>query len=123
MNDILDITGKQIIENVRDLTIYKIDKVITGEVKSEQAQCIYQGLSNIDAKDKKAIKNLILLTVDSSIHNLLCLMEESDDIDISFASSEETIPKLSEESDGFAGELYTEDGWIERFSQYPTLYK
>ena len=61
--------------------------------------------------------------VDSSLHSFLFLMEESPDIDISFSSGDESITQLSEESDGLGGELFTQDGWIARFSQYKTLYK
>jgi len=118
---ILDLAGKLITERVRDDTIDKSNDVIDGVLKSQQAQLIYEKLKHLSTNDKEAVKELIRLTVDSAIHNTLWLVEESPDVDLTVFFNDTEV-HLSEESDGLSGELYSEDGWIERFSKHPPTY-
>ena len=43
---------------------------------------------------------------------MLCMIEEHEDIDVQVKKQ-----NISDISDGLAGELYTEDGWIQRFTK------
>lgn len=43
---------------------------------------------------------------------MLCMFEEHSDIDVIVCNSD-----IVEDSDGLAGELYTTDGWIHKFSK------
>lgn len=56
------------------------------------------------------------MVVDLSIHNMLCMLE--DHSDFSLIKDGKNIAELS---DGFSGELYTEDGWISKFSEQRRL--
>lgn len=46
------------------------------------------------------------------MHNMLFMIEEHEEIELLY--KEENI---AEKSDGLSGELYTEDGWIEKYSK------
>ena len=61
---------------------------------------------------KQLINELIPQVVDLCLHNMLCMFEEHEDFVISI--DEENLNDLS---DGLAGELYSADGWISRFSE------
>ena len=50
--------------------------------------------------------------VDLCMHNMMCLFEDHDEFKIIVGDE-----NLAETSDGLAGELYTSDGWISRFSE------
>jgi hypothetical protein len=51
------------------------------------------------------------------------MIENSEEFDLIKTSNSGNELSLREISDGLCGELYTEDGWIERFSKYPPSIK
>lgn len=53
--------------------------------------------------------------VDTTLHHLLWTVEQEDLIEFTFKEDDQIV-NINEISDGLAGELYTEDGWISRFS-------
>ncbi|MCY2977121.1 MAG: hypothetical protein NTU79_00415 [Planctomycetota bacterium] len=54
--------------------------------------------------------------VDSTLHDLLGFFEGAEDFLIAFKDEENNLVDLNKISDGLAGELFTEEGWISRFS-------
>ncbi|EFS6814276.1 hypothetical protein JR617_000290 [Listeria monocytogenes] len=54
------------------------------------------------------------MIVDNTLFNILTMFEQSEDKLTLLANHENII----EASDGLAGELFTEDGWISKFSQF-----
>lgn len=108
----LDLFGKHLIEETRDRTFNTIMKMFNGSMKGVTAQKINQ-LSSVFSHDQiNAINSIILISIDYSLGNLLTMVEQNDEIVV--LCDGENIKELS---DGLSGELYTEDGWIERFSQ------
>lgn len=67
---------------------------------------------SLSSDDIEIVRWLIPEIVDVSLHNMLFMIEENDDIELLFENE-----NLKEISDGLAGELYTEDGWIDKFSK------
>lgn len=64
------------------------------------------------------IKDLVPEIVDTTIHNLLWTLEQEEMIDVTVnVDVDGKLASLKDVSDGLAGELYTEDGWIFRFSK------
>ncbi|MBP1937641.1 hypothetical protein [Paenibacillus sediminis] len=47
----------------------------------------------------------------------LWFLEEEDSVDITFDNGSGETISIKEISDGLKGELFTEDGWISRFSR------
>ena len=54
--------------------------------------------------------------VDFSLDSMLFMFEGHPDLQLVFQGVD-----LKEVSDGLSGELYTEDGWIQKFSKYDEL--
>ena len=84
-------------------------------------QKIVKMISHFDKNQKVVLLQLIREIVDTCLHYLLWSIEEADDIEIIVKKKDGSIVKLSEESDGLAGELYSSDGWIARFSKEETF--
>ncbi len=103
--------GRDLIEEVRDRTIRLYDKKLSGAMKAEEDQALYEQYRSLDENAKIFVKNLIPMIVDTSMHNTLCMIEDSDDFVLSIGDDD-----VRDLSDGLAGELYTDDGWISRFS-------
>jgi len=110
---VLDLFGKQLMTSVRDRSIDKFDKIIAGTMKSSKAMELHGLLTQFDAAQLKTVRILIGEAVDNTLFNFLTMLEEADD-DMQLLVKETNIV---EASDGLAGELLTEDGWIESFSK------
>lgn len=111
MSNELTYFGKKLIEEVRDRTIRGVDLRLKGAMKDEESIKLAGLIKTMSKQDKTVISQIIPLTVDLCIHNLLCMLEDDKDINISVNGID-----VIEESDGLAGELYTEDGWILNYS-------
>lgn len=111
MSKELEQFGRIIIKDVRDRTIKDIDKCTSGIYKSERGLKISKQYSELKNEKKEFVDYLITEIIDNTIHNFLEMLEQNDDIEVKFNSK-----NIVEESDGLAGELYTEDGWIQKYT-------
>ncbi|WP_342562790.1 epimerase [Paenibacillus sp. FSL R7-0345] len=117
--------GELLINQVRDRTIEQWEKVLTGQIKSKRAVSVYEEARlKLDSPALEMVTGLVSQIVDSTLHNFLSLCEQEEKIKILFKTydiekAEET--NIVEISDGLAGELYTEDGWILKYSKKPYI--
>ncbi|WP_411680974.1 hypothetical protein [Clostridium thailandense] len=114
--NILDYFGERLICDVRDETIENWNLILSGKMKGVTANQVKEKISNFNQEQIEILKWVISKTIDSSLHNLLLMIDENDEIDVEIDNGE-TIDKIKEFSDGLCGELYTDDGWIKRFSK------
>lgn len=112
MNNELDNFGKILISDVRDRTIDDIDRCIFGKYRSENAIRLSNEYLLLDKNSKSFVDKIIPFIVDYSLNNLLEMFEQNEDLELKLNGK-----NLVEESDGFAGELYTEDGWIQKYTK------
>ena len=103
--------GKDLIKEVRDRTIRQYYKKISCLMKSEDDQALFRRYESLDEGAKKFIKDLIPMIVDTSLHNTLCMIEDSENFILTIGEDD-----IRDISDGLTGELYTEDGWIAKYS-------
>ncbi|AIQ49128.1 hypothetical protein R70723_26885 [Paenibacillus sp. FSL R7-0273] len=120
----LDDFGELVINQVRDRTIEQWEKILTGQLKSKRAVNVYEEAQlRLDGPALEMVTGLVNQIVDSTLHNVLDLFEQEEKIKLLFkgSGSEEDTGEveIKELSDGLAGELYTEDGWILKYSQKP----
>lgn len=76
-------------------------------------------LTNFNKEQIEVILNLIPTIVDTSMHYFLEVIDSSEDIKISLNDKDSNPMAIKELSDGLAGELYSDEGWIARFSKKP----
>lgn len=112
MEDCLEKFGKEFIKDVRDRSIRIFDKTIQGAMKDDSSQKLYEKINLLSDNEKKMIYEIIPQIVDLSMHNMLSFFEEHKEFQIIVDKQ-----NLNEMSDGLAGELYTSDGWISKFSE------
>jgi hypothetical protein len=116
-NESLDYFGKKLIEAVRDSAVTQWRSTLAGKMKDAKSQEIYKKLHQ-DGMDKNPILGqLISAVTDTCLHNFLWLLEQNPEIILSVTTKQSSSQNLAEESDGLAGELYGEKGWIKRFSK------
>jgi len=111
MSDRLDDFGKMLMDRVRDDTISSVDQMLDGTMKGITAQNIQEKIKAFDKEQMETVEWLIPQVVDLCLHNMLWMVEQEEEITLLYQGAE-----LREESDGLSGELYTEDGWIQKYS-------
>jgi len=116
INNVLDYFGETLMESVRDRTISNWDKILDGKMKGFSAQQVREKIEGFSEEQKEILKWMIPKIVDVGLHNFLAMVEECKNINVEVVSNGES-GNIRELSDGLAGELYTEDGWISKFSK------
>jgi len=116
-NEHLDYFGRILIKNVRDEAIEHWDNILTGKMKGQESQKIHQDIiNNINKEQIELLQNLLPQVVDTTLHYLLWTIEQEVSIKLSIHLDQSPPLELRNISDGLPGELYSEDGWICRFS-------
>src|SRR3954468_20739773 len=115
----LDLFGQEFIEKVRDLSIEKYLMIRDGKMNSDQAKKINNLIVSFTDEEKIKIDQIVFEVIDRVVFNSLRIFEDSEQFTIiekDQARAKNDIVKLS---DGLTGELYSEDGWIKKYSKFP----
>ena len=113
----LHLFGQILMKYVRDETISTWDMMLEGKMKGLTAQEVTSKMSSFSSEQVEILKWMLPKIVDQNLHNLLIMFEENDELFLGVNSENGELEEIKEISDGLAGELYTEDGWIQRFSK------
>ena len=113
----LDKFGELLISKVRDGTIQHWMMIADGRMKGERSLQLRERLCTMTDHDGGIAMALVPEVVDSVLHNLLTMLEQAEDLKIAIELGDQTVVNLREVSDGLSGELYSDEGWIARFSQ------
>lgn len=114
--NVLDYFGKLLMSGVRDETITNWDMIVNGEMKGITAQQVREKISSFSEEQIEVLKWLISKVTDSCLHNILITIEKNDELKVTISDGQ-IDTNIKQISDGLEGELYTEDGWITRFSK------
>lgn len=113
---VLDFFGQVLMSRIRDEAIGNWQAKFQGEMKDDESKKIVEALSTFSAEQVELIMELVPKIVDTTLHHLLWTLEQEEDINVVVQMEENKVINIREVSDGLCGELYTEDGWIARFS-------
>lgn len=116
MENNLEIFGQIFINEIRDNTIDIFEKMFDGRMKGLTAQNVQEKITIFNERQKNTVLWILSRAVDQCMHNMLFMIEDHEEIDLLYNAE-----NIAEKSDGLSGELYTEDGWIEKYSK--KLYK
>lgn len=108
--------GENFIKEVRDNSLFVLQGIIDGHMKSQEDQELHMTIKSMSSEDLDILKSIAYKMVDLSLHNTLFFFESNEKWKI--VNIDGTV-NLIELSDGLSGELYTEDGWIRKYSEYP----
>lgn len=118
--DVLDEFGKLLVKSVRDEVLGKYGMIMDGTVKSARADEIRRQLKAFGDIEIQRVQNVLSHVVDDVIHSTLWMLEQNEDkLELAVRDVTGSPRNLVSASDGLAGELYSEDGWIARFSGHP----
>ena len=111
MNNVLTDFGKIFIRDVRDRSIEDIDNLVSGQFKTQKSRNLSNTFYSLNSSAQSFLNEMIPIIIDYTLNNMLELFEQNEDIQLIMKNQ-----NITSTSDGLAGELYTEDGWIQKFS-------
>jgi hypothetical protein len=117
MKSELDLFGEMLMTEVRDRAINQWFGTIEGRMKSPRSREIFERFHHLKFEEEAYLKQLFTEVVDTALHFLLSFADE-DKIDIILHTESCNEVNIKSISDGLAGELYSDDGWISRFSKF-----
>ncbi len=117
MENKLSTFGSLFIKSVRDNTIFVVEGIISGHMKSPIDKEMHEHIKGMSSKEIEFLRDVAYRTLDLALHNMLFMFEDNQNWKIT--NEEEGIFNINELSDGLSGELYTSDGWISQYSEYP----
>ncbi|WP_159990739.1 hypothetical protein [Pelistega ratti] len=109
--------GEMYIHEVRDRSLSLLYKLLEGKIKAPRLLKLQEELNNVDDQKRKVIEELSEVLIDNTLHHMLLLFEEYPEFELICKNQ-----NLASLSDGLSGELYAEDGWIKKYSQYPSSF-
>ncbi|GKX59043.1 hypothetical protein [Leminorella grimontii] len=119
--ELLDYFGKKFIKHARDQAIFIFESTLSGKMKSERLITLSNELKCFDENQIDILRKAIFMSIDEVIYNTLDMLEQNEESMKLFISKEGNdngeinVVKIS---DGLSGELFSEDGWIAKFSKY-----
>jgi hypothetical protein len=116
VKDILDRFGQLLVSEVRDVAVAVALKSLRGQMQDQASKQLEAELAKVPESTLNLLEAFATDLVDSTLHDLLSFFEGTEDFLIAFQENENDLVDLNEISDGLAGELVTEEGWISRFS-------
>jgi hypothetical protein len=118
--DKVDKFGKFLVDNLRDKGIICAEGLLNNKWKAPALQNIQLGLSNLRDSEKEIVKNAIIASLDSAIHDFLFALQEQVDFnnEIKILVDGENV---IEQSDGIHGEPYSDSGWYSKYSKFKTI--
>jgi hypothetical protein len=115
-NPLLDKFGELLITRVRDKAIGDWERIVSGQMRGATAERVKQQLASVDTQMRLVLLSLVPQIVDTTLHHLLWTVEQERSVDIVTKGENGIAHSIRDVSDGLAGELYSEQGWIVRFS-------
>lgn len=117
MSQSLDVFGKFIIENMFDEGRERYERLLQQSIRSEGAQGLQHRLAKLSEEHQLLTGEIVEDVLTTALHAFLFALQEENDLDqrIDLRVNGENIADVS---DGLQGEIFLEDGWIQRFSRY-----
>jgi hypothetical protein len=110
----LNLLGELLIRQVRDESIDHWDRISESQMQDRRYSAALAALGKGSSPDQ-VLREILPSIVDTTLHYLLWSIEQSRTVKlmVQVQGNEYDAAKVS---DGLPGELYSEDGWIARFS-------
>lgn len=112
----LDKFGEFIVQNLRDKMFHDLEMMMSGSWKAPDLQELQTKLSGLTDAQKQTIRELAERLTTGGMHDLLFAVSDSGGA-VRVLVDGQDVAKLS---DGLHGEIFGDDGWITRFSKYPS---
>ncbi|MFC0779273.1 hypothetical protein [Flavobacterium sp. HJSW_4] len=116
-NNSLELFGDFLVKNLRDKGIKNAETLLNNKSKSPSLLKLQSELNNFSEPQKALIKEVVIKSIDTAIHDFLFAIQELSDFEnnIQILVNGQNIVELS---DGIHGESFSDDGWNAKYSEY-----
>ncbi|QDT64670.1 hypothetical protein V22_19110 [Calycomorphotria hydatis] len=118
MKESLDKFGEFFVRNLRDKMLDDLEMLMAGSWKAPALQNLQERLAAMSDDQRSTIRDTAERLITTGMHDFLFAVQEDSDAEGSIRLEVDGV-EIAKTSDGLHGEIFTEDGWIERFSKYP----
>ena len=115
----LDTFGRLIVNQFVDQGIERFINLQQNKLKSPSTEWLRENLSSLDESQTKIVEKLVVDVLTSATHDFLFALAEAHE-DGHMEINIQGVNVL-DMSDGLAGELFGEAGWLSRFSQHAEI--
>ena len=115
----LDKFGRFFVENFRDKALDHLQTMFDGKWKAPDLQPLQEKVSSLSTDLEETVRELVENLLTTAMHDVLFAFQESHDCDVGIEITVNGQP-IAAVSDGLHGEIFGEEGWIVRFSKYPS---
>lgn len=116
-NLILDNFGKCLMQYCRDHSLSLVSKILQGKMRSPNQKAVGEALQNLTPEEKKAIEDLTKLLFNGITFQFEQFLNRHTEYKLMYIDGDSSIDLL-DLSDGLFGEMFGEDGWIEKYSSF-----
>ena len=110
----LEIFGEFFVNNTIDKGLDRLYALRDNKLKSSSTQELRIRLSNLSEEEFKVVENSVVNVLITTVHDFLFRLEENSEM-MNLMINSKNIATLS---DGLTGELFSTDGWINKYSSY-----
>ena len=121
MNQSLDKFGEFYVRNLRDKMLQDLDMLLSSSWKSPSILNLQNRISELPEHSRDLIREVVEHIVMTGMHDLLFALQAESDNDGAIRLTVDGV-EVAKESDGMHGEIFSDEGWIARFSQHPMNY-
>lgn len=110
--------GRFLVEKLRDEAIDFHDGLVAARWKSPSLQELQSALSGLSDEQRTIARRCFMAGIDSGLASFLAALElahETRSGIVVVVDGED----VAEQSDGLAGELWSDEGWLKRYSRHP----
>jgi predicted DNA-binding WGR domain protein len=113
----LDKVGKFIVETLHDEALSRFERLAQGKSKAPGQRALQDALKTLTPEQQAVVRDVVEACTNAAIHRFLFgLVENAEmDDDMQLVVDGESAVKLS---DGLHGEMFGDEGWRARFSEY-----
>ena len=113
----LDNFGKGLMQYSRDRTLNTASEILQGKIKSPNHKIVGETLQNLTPEERKAVEDLAKLLFNEMFFEFEQFLNEHAEYKLVYSDGESEVDLL-DLSDGLFGEMFGDDGWIEKYSEF-----
>lgn len=114
---VLDEFGQLFIGEVRDESFDFLQRLVAGKMADKRSKKLARELRQLSPDDMTVVKKIIAEAIDASLARVLNFFDVHG-IEVRFKDSKGRKHDVCALSDGLAGELYGETGWLASHSKF-----
>ncbi|HEX5442422.1 MAG TPA: hypothetical protein VFW87_01275 [Pirellulales bacterium] len=114
---ILDEFGEKLIHEVRDDAFAFLQRIISGKMRDSRSNSLFEAYRRLDSEAASTLHRFLAAAADSTFVRFLNFFD-ANRVPLYFASKSGDVNDVQQLSDGLVGELYSDSGWLAKFSRY-----